>query len=327
MLAESATQGMPAASAPAIAPNSISLETTTSVGKCRISSSRSCAYASAGPTNRWSRSRAIIAGGDFTSQSRNRSVSADLSGRVGSRVQAANDAPVASTSALLQRSLMTRTTCPRATSRRTIASIGGVLPPPSQWANRNERGVAIEVIGFSRSRRSAGTASFQVCVGSLLCQHAVDQATDSFSRVIAIQMQIATQQLPDVDVRRSVERGEPAGARVRPQRLQIRGEHLCQPGAMRGAGALEPAVHERQPILDLERADVEITHLLVLIEEHPERGVDVSRRGRHAKAVNLDRQALEGGFQHPIPRPVASEDRSSRHAGGAGDLVERDLVE
>src|SRR5215813_1252839 len=64
------------------------------------------------------------------------SLSADLSERRGIRVQEANEAPADSTSVWLQRSLSTRTSCPRATSRRTMASIGGVFPPPSQCAKR-----------------------------------------------------------------------------------------------------------------------------------------------------------------------------------------------
>src|SRR5262249_59246563 len=64
------------------------------------------------------------------------SLSADLSERLGIRVQEANEAPADSTSVWLQRSLSTRTSCPRATSRRTMASIGGVFPPPSQCAKR-----------------------------------------------------------------------------------------------------------------------------------------------------------------------------------------------
>src|SRR5262245_36308137 len=64
------------------------------------------------------------------------SLSADLSERRGIRVQEANEAPADSTSVWLQRSLSTRTSCPRATSRRTTASIGGVFPPPSQCAKR-----------------------------------------------------------------------------------------------------------------------------------------------------------------------------------------------
>src|SRR5215510_7421992 len=64
------------------------------------------------------------------------SLSADLSERLGIRVQEANEAPADSTSVWLQRSPSTRTSCPRATSRRTMASIGGVFPPPSQCAKR-----------------------------------------------------------------------------------------------------------------------------------------------------------------------------------------------
>ena len=31
------------------------------------------------------------------------------------------------------------TRCPRATNRCTIETVGGVFPPPSQWANKNRR--------------------------------------------------------------------------------------------------------------------------------------------------------------------------------------------
>ena len=40
---------------------------------------------------------------------------------------------------------MTRTVWPRASNRRTTASIGGVLPPPSQCANKNDRAGLIRV--------------------------------------------------------------------------------------------------------------------------------------------------------------------------------------
>src|SRR5262245_15547656 len=64
------------------------------------------------------------------------SLSGDLSERCWILVQAANEAPADSTSVWLQRSPSTRTSCPRATRRRTMASIGGVFPPPSQCAKR-----------------------------------------------------------------------------------------------------------------------------------------------------------------------------------------------
>src|SRR5262249_49704395 len=92
--------------------------------------------ASAGPTKSRPRNRPSNTSGDLTSQSLMGSLSGDLSERCGILVQEANEAPADSTSVWLQRSPSTRTSCPRATSRRTMASIGGVFPPPSQCAKR-----------------------------------------------------------------------------------------------------------------------------------------------------------------------------------------------
>src|SRR5262245_5841561 len=74
------------------------------------------------------------------------SLSGDLSERCGIPVQGANEAPADSTSVWLQRSPSTRTSCPRATSRRTTASIGGVFPPPSQCAKRKRLLAIVAVI-------------------------------------------------------------------------------------------------------------------------------------------------------------------------------------
>jgi hypothetical protein len=94
-----------------------------------------------GPTKSRSRRRANSVRGELTSQSLIGSAAADLSERRGTPVQQANEAPSASSSFWLQRSLNTWTLCQRATSRRTMASIGGVLPPPPKWANRRCFGV------------------------------------------------------------------------------------------------------------------------------------------------------------------------------------------
>src|SRR5262249_40822398 len=245
-----------------------------------------------------------IAGGDFTSQSRMRSVSTDLSGRRGARLQGANEAPVVSASRRLHGSLITRTACPRATNRRTTASIGGVVPPPSPWVNRNVRGMTTP-----------------------LGQCAADKPADYLLSKLGIEIQVAPQQFPQINVRRRIERRDPFLSLIRRPGRQMRMKRLGQPAPMEPPRIVEHAVKERQLMFLLERPDVHVADLLVLIHQTRHRSLDVARRRGRPKGGELDFQLSEGRVQDAIARAKAPKNGPHGDAGCVRDLVERDVLD
>src|ERR1051325_3429808 len=183
--------------------------------------------------------------GEANSQSRMGSVSGPLSARCGAFVQEVNAAPTACTSARLHGSLSTRTACPRATSRRTTASIGGVLPPPSQCVNRNDRLPATCPSNHVSSD------------GSALREHAAYEPSEDVLGFAAAVFQVAPQQLTQIHVGRGVERRDPPLALGGSKAREIRRERLGEPRAMQAARSVEHPVDERQRFLLLERTDVQ----------------------------------------------------------------------
>src|SRR6185312_8354704 len=103
---------------------------------------------------------------------------------------------------------MTRTSWPRAFSRRTTDSIGGVLPPPSQCA--------------IRKRDTSPSFPYDP----------VDEPEKRGFGLVPIELQVAAQQLPQVHIRRGVERGHLALALRRRERPEVRLEDVLQPFAV-----------------------------------------------------------------------------------------------
>src|SRR6187549_2343252 len=142
-----------------------------------------------------------------------------------------------------------------------MPSIGGVLPPPSQCANRNLNSSSV------------------VCAMSFSsAQHTADETAHRIVRLLPAAFQIAAKQLPEIDVRRGIQRDEAGFAFPSTQRLELRGERDFQPLAMRLSPELESAMHQCQLVFRFQRADIEVTNLLVLIQHAGDRGLDITRR-------------------------------------------------